>query len=107
MAKSTKQVWLCRPDGSVQATHHVLNECLIDRGSSPSMVKTELFVDGHHITTVQADGLIIATPSGSTAYSMSAGGPMVGPVVLSLNRRHHPTAHSAMSVSADVRVPTA
>ena len=44
----------CRPDGSVQATHHVLNECLIDRGSSPSMVKTELFVDGHHITTVQA-----------------------------------------------------
>ena len=66
-----------RPDGSVQGTHHVLNECLIDRGSSPSMVKTELFVDGHHVTTVQADGLIIATPSGSTAYSMSAGGPMV------------------------------
>ena len=48
------------------------------------MVKTELFVDGHHITTVQADGLIIATPSGSTAYSMSAGGPMVCPSVLSL-----------------------
>ena len=45
---------LCRPEGSVQATHHVLNECLIDRGSSPSMVRTELFVDGHHITTVQA-----------------------------------------------------
>ena len=44
----------CRPDGSVQATHHVLNECLIDRGPSPSMIKTELFVDGHHITTVQA-----------------------------------------------------
>lgn len=44
----------CRPEGSVQATHHVLNECLIDRGSSPSMVKTEVFVDGHHITTVQA-----------------------------------------------------
>ena len=67
----------CRPEGAVHATHHVLNECLIDRGSSPSMVKTEVFVDGHHITTVQADGLIIATPSGSTAYSMSAGGPMV------------------------------
>lgn len=33
--------------------HHVLNECLIDRGSSPSMVRLELYVDGHHITTVR------------------------------------------------------
>lgn len=79
--RTRKQCQLTGPDGSVQATHHVLNECLIDRGPSPSMIKTELFVDGHHITTVQADGLIIATPSGSTAYSMSAGGPMVAPSV--------------------------
>lgn len=33
--------------------HHVLNECLIDRGASPSMVTLELSVDGHHVTTVQ------------------------------------------------------
>ncbi|BDA49473.1 NAD(H) kinase 1 [Coccomyxa sp. Obi] len=68
-------------DGQLHAVHHVLNECLIDRGSSPSMVRLELYVDGHHITTVRADGLIIATPSGSTAYSLSAGGPMVAPSV--------------------------
>ena len=37
------------------------------------MVQLECFVDGSHITTAQADGLIISTPSGSTAYSMSAG----------------------------------
>lgn len=43
------------------------------RGASPAMVQLECFVDGSHITTTQADGLIIATPSGSTAYSMSAG----------------------------------
>eukprot|EP00887_Chlorella_sp_A99_P006919 scaffold2.g6919.t1 len=61
--------------------HHVLNECLIDRGASPAMVTVECFVDGSHTTTVQADGLIISTPSGSTAYSMSAGGPMVAPSV--------------------------
>ena len=63
------------------ALHHVLNECLIDRGASPAMVCLEAFVDGAHVTTVQADGLIVATPSGSTAYSLSAGGPMVAPSV--------------------------
>lgn len=59
----------------------VLNECLLDRGSSPAMLLLDCFVDGRHATTVQADGLIIAPPSGSTAYSMSAGGPMVAPSV--------------------------
>ncbi|PRW51101.1 ATP-dependent zinc metalloprotease FTSH chloroplastic isoform A [Chlorella sorokiniana] len=68
-------------NGQLQRVHHVLNECLIDRGASPAMVQLECFVDGSHITTAQADGLIIATPSGSTAYSMSAGGPMVAPSV--------------------------
>ncbi|KAL0045645.1 hypothetical protein WJX82_000529 [Trebouxia sp. C0006] len=68
-------------EGQLQRVHHVLNECLIDRGASPNMVTLEAYVDGHHITTVQADGLIIATPSGSTAYSLSAGGPMVAPSV--------------------------
>ncbi|KAK9804759.1 hypothetical protein WJX72_003791 [[Myrmecia] bisecta] len=68
-------------DGQLQRVHHVLNECLVDRGASPNMVMLECFIDGYHITTVQADGLIIATPSGSTAYSMSAGGPMVAPSV--------------------------
>eukprot|EP00884_Botryococcus_braunii_P019601 jgi/Botrbrau1/6324/Bobra.0339s0032.1 len=67
--------------GQLQRVHHVLNECLIDRGASPTMVLLECYIDGHHITTVQADGLIIATPSGSTAYSLSAGGPMVSPSV--------------------------
>ncbi|KAI3424137.1 hypothetical protein D9Q98_009497 [Chlorella vulgaris] len=67
--------------GQLQRVHHVLNECLIDRGASPAMLQLECFVDGSHITTAQADGLIISTPSGSTAYSMSAGGPMVAPSV--------------------------
>eukprot|EP00891_Asterochloris_glomerata_P006042 jgi/Astpho2/6042/Aster-03996 len=66
-------------EGQLQRVHHVLNECLVDRGASPNMVNLEAYIDGHHITT--ADGLIIATPSGSTAYSMSAGGPMVAPSV--------------------------
>ena len=43
---------------------------LIDRGPSPFMGQLELFVDDRHLTTVQADGLVIATPTGSTAYSV-------------------------------------
>jgi NAD kinase len=43
-----------RREGEVQSVHHVLNECLLDRGSSPSMVRLELYIDGHHITTVLA-----------------------------------------------------
>lgn len=67
--------------GQLQRTHSVLNECTVDRGASPSVVVLECFVDGRHVTTVNADALIISTPSGSTAYSMSAGGPMVAPSV--------------------------
>ena len=44
--------WLCR-GGQVQRVHHVLNECLVDRGASPAMVCLECYIDGHHITTVQ------------------------------------------------------
>eukprot|EP00939_MAST-03C_sp_MAST-3C-sp1_P001509 g1509.t1 len=59
----------------------VLNECLIDRGSSSHLTKLDLYVDGQFVTTVQADGLIVATPSGSTAYSLAAGGSMIAPTV--------------------------
>jgi NAD+ kinase len=59
----------------------VLNELVVDRGSSSFLVKVELYVDGEFVTLVKADGLIISTPTGSTAYSMSAGGSMVAPSV--------------------------
>ena len=44
----------CR-EGQLQRVHHVLNECLVDRGAAPNMVQLEAYVDGHHITTVQVD----------------------------------------------------
>jgi NAD kinase len=61
--------------------HTVLNEVVIDRGSSPYLSNLDVFCDDLHVTTVQADGLIVATTTGSTAYSLSAGGSMVHPQV--------------------------
>ncbi|MEW5299340.1 MAG: hypothetical protein WDW36_002366 [Sanguina aurantia] len=68
-------------DGNSMSVHHVLNECVLDRGAFPGAMLLELYIDGQFVTSTEADGLIISTPSGSTAYSMSAGGPMVAPSV--------------------------
>ena len=68
-------------DGTVRARYNVLNEVVIDRGSSPYLAALECFCDDAHLTTVQADGIIFATPTGSTAYSMAAGGSVVHPAV--------------------------
>lgn len=50
--------------------YHVINDLVIDRGPSPYVSLLELFGDDKHLTTVQADGLAISTPTGSTAYSV-------------------------------------
>ncbi|KAI9830128.1 MAG: hypothetical protein M1819_005805 [Sarea resinae] len=57
----------------------VLNELVIDRGPSPYVSNLELFGDNELLTVVQADGCIFSTPTGSTAYSLSAGGSLVHP----------------------------
>ncbi|KIY46022.1 ATP-NAD kinase, partial [Fistulina hepatica ATCC 64428] len=67
-----------------EETFEVLNDLVVDRGPSPYVSLLELFGDDHHMTTVQADGLILATPTGSTAYSLSAGGALVHPEIPAL-----------------------
>ncbi|KAH0545143.1 hypothetical protein FGG08_000755 [Glutinoglossum americanum] len=57
----------------------VLNELVIDRGLSPYVSNLELYGDNELLTVVQADGCIFSTPTGSTAYSLSAGGSLVHP----------------------------
>ena len=59
----------------------VLNEVTIDRGMSSYLTYLECYCDGSFVTCVQGDGLIISTTSGSTAYSLAAGGSMVHPQV--------------------------
>ncbi|KAH9566030.1 hypothetical protein CY35_04G109800 [Sphagnum magellanicum] len=69
-------------DGGPEVEHYlVLNEVSIDRGLSPFLSNLECYCDGLFLTSVQGDGLILSTPSGSTAYSLAAGGSMVHPQV--------------------------
>ncbi|MCJ1309011.1 hypothetical protein MMC25_002666 [Agyrium rufum] len=64
-----------KPDGS----YTILNDIVVDRGPNPTMSATEIFGDDEHFTTVQADGVCVATPTGSTAYNLAAGGSLCHP----------------------------
>ena len=58
-----------------------MNDVVVNRGATSGMVELRVEVDGHFVANQRADGLIIATPTGSTAYALSAGGPMLHPSI--------------------------
>ena len=67
-----------KKDGS-RLTISALNDIVVTRASYQRMVAFDIKVNGDNLATYQGDGLVVATPTGSTAYSMSAGGPVVDP----------------------------
>ncbi len=68
---------VCKGEKEVEL--FAVNDIVIDRGRWPKMMTMTLKVDDHYVSTFSADGLIVATPTGSTGYSLSTGGPIVSP----------------------------
>ncbi|MFV0427647.1 MAG: NAD kinase [Beutenbergiaceae bacterium] len=78
--RMTLDVTLTRPDGSTEQTW-AINEASVEKDDRARLIEVAIGIDGRGLSTFGCDGVVLATPTGSTAYAFSAGGPVVWPEV--------------------------
>lgn len=77
--RSMLNIEIVSPSGEVRKSEYALNDAVLSNGTISRVVDLELYEGGVHIANYRSDGMIVATPTGSTAYSLSAGGAIVDP----------------------------
>ncbi len=68
-------------DGAVRERYRALNDAVLNKAALARMIDFDLHVDGSYVCSSRADGIIVSTPTGSTAYSLAAGGPILDPLL--------------------------
>ncbi len=90
--------------GLVGSKENAVNDVVISRGQSGVLLRLRVSVNGAYVYELRADGLIVSTPSGSTAYALSAGGPIISPnlnAVLLVPLCPHALSHRPLVINAD------
>ncbi len=93
--------------GETVAQGVVLNDVVISKGTLARMIELKIAIEGRFVTNLRSDGLIVSSPTGSTAYSLSAGGPIIDPAVQSLILTPvcpHTLTHRPLIVPGNVKV---
>jgi NAD+ kinase len=100
------EVVVRRADGGREETL-ALNDVVVNRGSLGSMIECAVDIDGRFAYAMRADGIIVATPTGSTAYALSAGGPILAPqlaALLLVPVAPHALTHRPIAIGDDARI---